>query len=208
MQPWVYNSAHCNLLDLRAGKSAALVLSFTRCPDAFQAGSGFKDQGKNTQIRKKSSALSACGRYPWVQRKFGPLMVCRSGLLASIPLSLLIPTSSFAAASKLVRACCLSCVDVPACGSGGFRCPHRTARFHSPVLLRAVQPVCLHAARVVWGARAPQQRLATEPAAHCACTCMSGREKYQSWTSDVAGSAPSLNLPCVFLFSLQHCVPY
>jgi len=34
-------------------------------------------------------------------------MVCRSGLLASIPLSLLIPTSSFAAASKVVRACSL-----------------------------------------------------------------------------------------------------
>ena len=42
-------------------------------------------------------------RYPWVQRRFGPLAVCRSGLLAAMPLSLCIPACSYAAASKLVR---------------------------------------------------------------------------------------------------------
>ena len=69
-----------------------------------------------------------------MQRRFGPLVVCRSGLLAAIPLSLAIPVSSFASACKTVRAP-PSCLQAACCNDWLYVVAKARASCHASLVL-------------------------------------------------------------------------
>ncbi|KAK9832715.1 hypothetical protein WJX81_003365 [Elliptochloris bilobata] len=106
-QPW-YRNGLLLLLVAGYGLVAFLFNIIDEVTPLFAAtpvskgGLGFTSSELSVPLAAGGAVLMvwAVTGYPWVQRRFGPLPVCRSGLLAAIPLSLAIPASSYAAASK------------------------------------------------------------------------------------------------------------